>query len=145
MIILIARMTFNSSLSCLMSKVSIEITTPPSGMSAPNSGMAIHRLVLIVDRFSLHCNSIQSPVSIVHLRVILTYLIPLLRVYINQHSSNAHSVQFHVQFHTEFQLVQQCIQISTRINSSMYIVHTSFVSFETPLHLHYVQQWFVDQ
>ena len=58
-------------------------------MSAPNSGMAIHTLVLIVDRFSLHCNSIQSPVSIVHLRVILTYLIPLLRVYINQHSSNA--------------------------------------------------------
>ena len=55
--------------------------------------------------------------SIVHLRVILTYLIPLLRVYINQHSSNA----------LQFQLVQQCIQISTRINSSMYIVHTSFV------------------
>ena len=26
----------------------------------------------------------------------------------------------------------------------MYIVHTSFVSFETPLHLHSVQQWFVD-
>ena len=91
-------------------------------MSVPNSGMAIHTLVLIVDRFSVHCNSIQSPVSIVHLRVILTYLVPLLRVYINQHSSNAYSVQFH----TEFQLVQQCIQISTRINSSMYI-RTSFV------------------
>ena len=58
-------------------------------MSAPNSGMAIHRLVLISDSFLTHCNSIQSPVSIVHLRVILTYLIPLLRVYINQHSSNA--------------------------------------------------------
>ena len=83
-------------------------------MSKPNSGMAIHTLVLIVDRFSLHCNSIQSPVSIVHLRVILTYLILLLRVYINQHSSNA----------IHFIHVQQCIQISTRINSSsvhMYI------------------------
>ena len=96
-------------------------------MSAPNSGMTLHSLVLIVDRFSLHCNSIQSPVSIVHLRVILTYLIPLLRVYINYSISNA----------IQFQLVQQCIQISTRINSSMYIVHTSFVSFETPLHLHF--------
>ena len=29
------------------------------------------------------------------------------------------------------QLVQQCIQISTRINSSMYIRTSSFVSFET--------------
>ena len=38
----------------------------------------------------------------------------------------------------QFNFVQQCIQISTRINSSMYIVHPSFV-------LHYVQQWFVDQ
>ena len=28
--------------------------------------------------------------------------------------------------HIQFQVVQQCIQISTRINSSMYI-HTSFV------------------
>ena len=92
-------------------------------MSAPNSAMTIHSLVLIVDRFSCNCNSIQSPVSIVHLRVILTYLIPLLRVYINQHSSNAHSVQSSPVPCT----VQQCIQISTRINSSMYIVHTSFV------------------
>ena len=75
-------------------------------MSMPNSGMVIHTLVLISDRFSLHCNSIQSTVSIVHLRVILTYLIPLLRVYINQHSSNAIQSNF----------VQQCIQISTRIN-----------------------------
>ena len=67
-------------------------------MSAPNSAMTIHSLVLIVDRFSCNCNSIQSPVSIVHLRVILTYLIPLLIVYINQHSSNAYSVQFRVQY-----------------------------------------------
>ena len=76
-------------------------------MSAPNSAMAIHRLVLIVDRFSLHCNSIQSPVSIVHLRVILTYLIPLLRVYINQHSSNA--IQFSSNLYSN-------VTTSTRIN-----------------------------
>ena len=85
-------------------------------MSEANSAMTIHRLVLSSDSFSCNCNSIQSPVSIVHLRVILTYLIPLLRVYINQHSSNA--IQFN------FIHVQQCIQISTRINSSsvhMYI------------------------
>ena len=82
--------------------------TPTGVMSEANSGMTLHSLVLISDSFSLHCNSIQSPVSIVHLRVILTYLIPLLRVYINQHSSSA--IQF------KFQLVQQCIQISTRIN-----------------------------
>ena len=114
-------------------------------MNMPNSGMTIHTLVLIVDRFSCNCNSIQSPVSIVHLRVILTYLIPLLRVYINQHSSNAHSVQFRVQYSAvQFQLVQQCIQISTRINSSMYIVHTSFVSLETTFYIACIQQGFVD-
>ena len=85
----------------------------------PNSGMTIHTLVLIVDRFSLHCNSIQSPVSIVHLRVIPTYLIPLLRVYINQHSSNAHSVP---------SLYSNVIQISTRINIlQCTYVHPSFV------------------
>ena len=33
--------------------------------------------------------------------------------------------------HIQFQLVQQCIQISTRINSSMYIPTSSFFSFET--------------
>ena len=109
-------------------------------MSAPNSAMTIHSLVLIVDRFSCNCNSIQSPVSIVHLRVILTYLIPLLRVYINQHSSNAHSVNFSPVSCT----VQQCIQISTRINSSMYIVHTSFVSLETTFYLRVILQGFVD-
>ena len=88
-------------------------------MSAPNSAMAIHRLIPIVDRFSLHCNSIQSPVSIVHLRVILTYLIPLLRVYINQHSSNA--IQFSSNLYSN-------VTTSTRINSSS--VHTYiFVCF----------------
>ena len=104
-------------------------------MSTPNSGMAIHRLVLIVDRFSLHCNSIQSPVSIVHLRVILTYLIPLLRVYINQHSSNA--IQFTSSMYSN-------VTTSTRINSSMYIVHTSFVSLETTFYIACIQQGFVD-
>ena len=58
-------------------------------MSEANSGMTLHSLVLIRDCFSCNCNSIQSPVSIVHLRVILTYLIPLLRVYINYSISNA--------------------------------------------------------
>ena len=67
-------------------------------MSEANSGMTILSLVLTSDSFSCNCNSIQSPVSIVHLRVILTYLTPLLQVYINQHSSNAYPVQFHVQY-----------------------------------------------
>ena len=40
--------------------------------------------------------------------------------------------------------VQQCIQISTRINSSMYIVHTSFVSLETTFYLRVILQGFVD-
>ena len=78
-------------------------------MSVPNSRMTIHTLVLIVDRFSLHCNSIQSPVSIVHLRVILTYLIPLLRVYINYSISNAYSVQFSSNMYSN-------VTTSTRIN-----------------------------
>ena len=61
-------------------------------MSEANSGMTLHSLVLSSDSFSCNCNSIQTPVSIVHLRVILTYLIPLLRVYINYSISNA--IQF---------------------------------------------------
>ena len=104
-------------------------------MSAPNSGMTIHSLVLISDSFSCNCNSIQSPVSIVHLRVILTYLIPLLRVYINYSISNAYSV---------FNLYSNVIT-STRINSSMYIRTSSFVSLETPLHfIACILQGFVD-
>ena len=87
-------------------------------MSAPNSGMTIHSLVLISDSFSCNCNSIQSPVSIVHLRVILTYLIPLLQVYINYSISNAYSVFY----------LYSNVTTSTRINSSMYI-RTSFVCF----------------
>ena len=76
-------------------------------MSEANSGMTLHSLVLISDSFSLHCNSIQSTLSIVHLRVILTYLIPLLRVYINQHSSNA--IQFTSSMYSN-------VTTSTRIN-----------------------------
>ena len=49
--------------------------TPPGVKSEANSGMTIHSLVLISDSFSCNCNSIQSPVSIVHLRVNLTFLI----------------------------------------------------------------------
>ena len=76
-------------------------------MSEANSGMTLHSLVLSSDSFSLHCNSIQPTVSIVHLRVILTYLIPLLRVYINQHSSNA--IQFSSNLYSN-------VTTSTRIN-----------------------------
>ena len=76
-------------------------------MSEANSGMTLHSLVLSSDSFSCNCNSIQSPVSIVHLRVILTYLIPLLRVYINQHSSNA--IQFSSNLYSN-------VTTSTRIN-----------------------------
>ena len=73
------------------------------------------------------------------------FLIPLLRVYIKQHSSNAYSIQFRVQYSTvQLQLAQQCIEISTRINSSMYIVHTSFVSLETTFYLRVILQGFVD-
>ena len=99
-------------------------------MSEANSGMTLHSLVLISDSSSLHCNSIQSTVSIVHLRVILTYLIHLLRMYINQHSSNA--IQFTSSMYSN-------VTTSTRINIlQCTYVHPSFV-------LHYVQQWFVDQ
>ena len=76
-------------------------------MSEANNGMTLHSLVLISDSFSCNCNSIQSSVSIVHLRVILTYLIPLLRVYINQHSSNA--IQFSSNLYSN-------VTTSTRIN-----------------------------
>ena len=105
-------MTFNSSLSCLMSKVSIEITINTSKWhERAKQWNGNSHISSQVDRFSLHCNSIQSTVSIVHLRVILTYLIPLLRVYINQHSSNA----------IQFQLVQQCDYI---YQNKFFNVHT---------------------
>ena len=105
-------------------------------MSEANSAMTLHSLVLISDSFSCNCNSIQSPVSIVHLRVILTYLIPLLRLYINYSISNAYPVQL------QFQLAQQCIQISTRINSSS--VHTYIFVCFTRNSLRVILQGFVD-
>ena len=96
--------------------------------------MTLHSLVLISDSFSCNCNSIQSPVSIVHLRVNLILSHPLLRLYINYSIFQCKSV------HTEFQLAQQCIQISTRINSSS--VHTYiFVCFT----LRVILQGFVTQ
>ena len=92
--------------------------------------MTLHSLVLISDSFSCNCNSIQSPVSIVHLRVNLILSHPLLRLYITTAFSNAN----------QFQLAQQCIQISTRINSSS--VHTYiFVCFT----LRVILQGFVTQ
>ena len=57
--------------------------TPPGVKSTTNSGMTLHSLVLISDSFSCNCNSIQSPVPIVHLRVNLILSHPLLRLYIN--------------------------------------------------------------
>ena len=106
-------------------------------MSKANSGMTLHSLVLSSDSFSLHCNYIQSPVSIVHLRVILTYLIPLLRVYINQHSSNA--IQFSSNLYSN-------ATTSTRIN----ILQCTYVHlplFHSKLHspLHVILQGFVTQ
>ena len=96
--------------------------------------MTLHSLVLISDSFSCNCNSIQSPVSIVHLRVNLILSHPLLRLYINYSIFQCKPV------HTEFQLAQQCIQISTRINSSS--VHTYiFVCFT----LRVILQGFVTQ
>ena len=96
--------------------------------------MTLHSLVLISDSFSCNCNSIQSPVSIVHLRVNLILSHLLLRLYINYSIFQCKSV------HTEFQLAQQCIQIPTRINSSS--VHTYiFVCFT----LRVILQGFVTQ
>ena len=99
-------------------------------MSEANSGMTLHSLVLSSDSFSCNCNSIQSPVSIVHLRVILTYLIPLLRVYINYSISNA----------IQFQLVQQCDYIYQNKYSSS--VHTYIFVCST---LRVILQGFVEQ
>ena len=101
--------------------------------------MTLHSLVLISDSFSCNCNSIQSPVSIVHLRVNLILSHPLLRLYINQHSSNA------IQFNSVYSTVQcssnlhSNVSRSTRIKSSS--VHTYiFVCFT----LRVILQGFVD-
>ena len=117
---------------------SIEITINTSRCyeRSQTSGMTIHSLVLISDSFSCNCNSIQSPVSIVHLRVILTYLIPLLRVYINYSISNAYSSSN----------LYSNVTTSTRINIlQCTYVHPSFVSLETPLQfIACILQGFVD-
>ena len=85
------------------------------------SGMTVHTLVLTVDRFSHVCNSIHSKVSIVHLRAISS-LLSYCHICIQ---TTVISMPNHLP------LVQQCIQISTRINSSMYTRTSMFVSFET--------------
>ena len=99
-------------------------------MSEANSGMTLHSLVLSSDSFSCNCNSIQSPMSIVHLRVILTYLIPLLRVYINYSISNA--IQFSSNLYSN-------VTTSTRINSSSVHMHIFICST-----LRVILQGFVD-
>ena len=93
--------------------------------------MTLHSLVLISDSFSCNCNSIQSPVSIVHLRVNLILSHPLLRLYISYSISNAN--QFTSNLHSN-------VSRSTRINSSS--VHTYiFVCFT----LRVILQGFVTQ
>ena len=105
--------------------------TPPGVKSTANSGMTLHSLVLISDSFSCNCNSIQSPVSIVHLRVNLILSHPLLRLYISYSISNAN--QFTSNLHSN-------VSRSTRINSSS--VHTyTFVCFT----LRVILQGFVTQ
>ena len=93
--------------------------------------MTLHSLVLISDSFSCNCNSIQSPVSIVHLRVNLILSHPLLRLYISYSISNVN--QFTSNLHSN-------VSRSTRINSSS--VHTYiFVCFT----LRVILQGFVTQ
>ena len=90
-------------------------------MSVPNSGMTIHTLVLTVDSFSYNCNSIGRSMSKglqEHFSLSSSYCCMCINT----------SVFSNV---THFNFVQQCIQISTRINSSMYICTSVFVSFET--------------
>ena len=91
--------------------------------------MTLHSLVLISDSFSCNCNSIQSPVSIVHLRVNLTFSSIVAIVYKLQHfpmqiTSNLHSN----------------VSRSTRINSSS--VHTYILRL---FYLRVILQGFVTQ
>ena len=81
-------------------------------MSEANSGKTLHSLVSDVTVSHAIVILLNNPLS----RAILTFLSPLLRVYINLHFSND----------IQFNFVQQCIQISTRINSSS--VHTYIFS-----------------
>ena len=90
-------------------------------MSVPNSGMTIHTLVLTVDSFSHMCNSTDRSMSkdfLEHFSFSSGYCCDCIKASV---FSNVN----------QFQFVQQCIKISTRINSSMYIHTSAFVSFET--------------
>ena len=86
--------------------------------------MTIHTLVLTVDSFSCNCNSMNSSLSI-DFKTISHLAQAMVHVY-------KYQCIFHCNhFSTNFNFMQQCIQISTRINSSMYIHTPAFVSFET--------------
>ena len=83
--------------------------------------MTIHTLVLSSDTFSCNCNSIDPSLSKgfqEQFSHISSYCCDCIKASV---FSNVN----------QFQFVQQCIQISTRINSSMYIRTSVFVSFET--------------
>ena len=66
-------------------------------MSEANSGMTLHSLVSDVTVSHAIVILLNNPLS----RAILTFLNPLLRVYINLHFS----------MHLHFNFVQQCIQV----------------------------------
>ena len=66
-------------------------------MSEVNSGMTLHSLVLRCDSSHAIVILLNNPLS----RAILTFLNPLLRVYINLYFSND----------IQFNFVQQCIQV----------------------------------
>ena len=117
-------MTFNCFPSCLMCIESMEITI--------NTYRCYERSKQCND--TSHISSLKVTVS--HVIVILSVLPcqlssksnshisrPLLRLYISQCIFQC--IQYN------FNFVQQCIQISTRINSSMYIRTSVFVQFET--------------
>ena len=84
--------------------------------------MTIHKFRSQCDTFSCNCNSMSYPLSSDYLKCQLHFSHPLLQLY--KYQCNFHSI-------SQFQPVQQCMQNSTRINSSMYICTSVFVSFET--------------
>ena len=86
-----------------------------------NIEMTIHTLGLTVDSFSCNCNSIHYIVSIVLLRAMSFFRFYCCICIL--------TTAFFMHLH--FNFVQQCIQISTRINCSMYIRTSVCVSFET--------------
>ena len=117
-------MTFDGFPSCLMSKSQWRLPlTPPGVMSAPNSGMTIHTLVLSVDSFSCNCNSIDRSMSkdfSEHFSLSSSYCCMCINT----------SVFFQC---NHFNFVQQCIQISTRINSSIHLClfHSKHIQYST--------------